>query len=123
MRPSPCSAPPGHPSPMRRCRLCLNSVLFDHWPAEFGTPVGGIRTPFGADHIALVQIARRLVAIVFGPLAELVPRTAQSFVGTMKEGAHHFERRSPPRLHAADSRDGRRHRYADIEIESIGCHL
>src|ERR1700722_18060048 len=25
MRPSPCSAPPGHPSPMRRCRPCLNS--------------------------------------------------------------------------------------------------
>src|ERR1700719_3715703 len=104
--PEPPRAPGARTPCVQRPRIqrARRQKLFDYWPAEFGTPDGGIRTRFRADHIALVQVACRLVAIGFSPLAELVARTTQSFVGTVIESAHRLECRSLPRLHAADSR-------------------
>ena len=92
---------------LRRCRrqnFFLNSS--DECPTEFGAPIGRIEARFWPDGIALTQIARRLVPVGFRPLAERLPRGAQTLVRAVIDGAHRFERVPLPRFHAADRRHG-----------------
>src|ERR1700722_3457600 len=106
-----------------RCAETAPASLFGHRPAEFGAPIGRVGTRFRADDIALVQVARCLVPVCFGPIGEFVPRAAQPLVGAVIDGAYHLERWTLPRLYTADGRDGRRHRHADVQIESLWCQL
>src|ERR1700722_20794363 len=45
MQPSPCSAPHGHPSPMRQCRPCPNSVRDDAIRSSFAHVLDPLSTP------------------------------------------------------------------------------